>query len=79
MLDMIDYLGISWQFRGYLEAIRNSKATDIGNLGYHYQMVAMLRLRTAAIKQRAEMNRRAPAYFTRPLIRCNSGTVQQKC
>ena len=35
---------------------------DIGN---HCLMVAMLRLRTAAIKQPDEMYRRAPTYFTR--------------
>ena len=41
--------------------------TDIGNLRDHYQMVAMLRLRSAAIKQPDEMHHRAPTYFTRPL------------
>ena len=41
------------------------KVADIGNLRDHYLMVAMLRLRTAAIKQPDKMNRRAPTYFTR--------------
>ena len=33
-----------------LEDMRNKKTTDIGNLIYHYLMLALLRLRTAAIK-----------------------------
>ena len=39
----------------------------MGNLSDHFLMVAMLRLRTAAIKQRDEMYRRAPTYCTRRL------------
>ena len=41
--------------------------TDIGNLSDHYLMVAILRLRTAAIKQPDEMLHRPPTYFTRRL------------
>ena len=40
---------------------------DIGILRDHYLMVAILRLRTAAIKQPDDMYRRAPNYFTRRL------------
>ena len=62
-----DHLAISRRFRDCLEDIRNRKAGDIGNIRYHYLMVAMLRLRTEAIKHPNEMNRRAPTYFTRRL------------
>ena len=48
--NQIDHLAISRRFRGCLEDIRNRKVADIGNLRDHYLMVAMLRLRTAAIK-----------------------------
>ena len=60
--NQIDHLAISRRFKGCLEDIRNRKVADIGNLRDHYLMVAMLRLRTAAIKQPDEMNRRAPTY-----------------
>ena len=47
--------------------MRNRKAVDIANLRDHYLMMAMLRLRTAAIKQPDKMNRPAATYFTRRL------------
>ena len=65
--NQIDHLAISRRFGGCLEDIRNRKVANIGNLRDHYLMVAMLWLRTAAIKQPDEMYRRAPTYFTRLL------------
>ena len=59
--NQIDHLAISRRFSGCLDDIRNRKGDDIGN---HYLMVAMLRLRKAAIKQPNEMYRRPPIYFT---------------
>ena len=64
--NQIDHLAISRRFRGCLEDIRNRKVA-IGNLRDYYLLVAMLRLRTAAVKQPDEMYRRAPTYFTRRL------------
>ena len=64
----IDHLAISRRFRGCLKDIRNRKLANIGNLRDHYLIVAMLRLRTAAIKQPDELYRRAPIYFTRDTL-----------
>ena len=65
----IEHLANSKRFRGCLGDIRNRKVADIGNLRDHYLMVAMLRLRTAVIKQPDEM------YCTSPEVRGNCGTV----
>ena len=63
--NQIDHLAISRRFRSCLEDIRNRKAADISKLRDHYLIIAMLRLRTAAIKQPYEMNHRAPTYLSR--------------
>ena len=66
----IDHFAISQRFRGCLEDVRNRRGADIGTLFDHYLVVAVLRLRTAALKKDNEAGR--PSTFFVELLRSNT-------
>ena len=61
----IDYFSISQRFKGCLEDVRNRRGCDIGQKHDHFLVVAILRLRTAAVKK--DLNKRPATYFTQQL------------